>query len=158
WSVTLDSQPIEVRRTSGKYIIPLPAGGSLNRQAGEHQVVLLYETQLVSPSAVLAAQGEPGDSSTPQHPTTNSSSSSPNQATGLNHLLPQTVRQAAPVVNMTVLQLSWNVHLPNGTVLVSSDGDFRREFELTRPSLVGFLRQAIAENSVQDLSMKLTLF
>ncbi len=148
WSVTLDGQPIEVRRTSGKLIVPLPAGGNGPKSdAGQHSVELTYETANSFAS-----------STSPLPPGERGRGEGIPETTGLSRLLPQTVRQIAPIVNMTTLKLNWTVHLPSGMVLVASDGDLRPETELTRPSLVARVRDAIAENSIADLDWKLSLF
>ncbi|MBI3469676.1 MAG: DUF1559 domain-containing protein, partial [Planctomycetes bacterium] len=155
WSVTLDIQPIEVRRAANTYLIPLPAGGGGSKgEAGRHEIELFYETQ-------LAARGQAGGtSSQPQQGQKEQLGTSPDaalppirnpQSTIRNSF---TIRQSAPQVSMTTLQLDWVVHLPDGAVLVSSNGDFKPLVEPRRPTLVGRLRETIARESVQELGWK----
>jgi prepilin-type processing-associated H-X9-DG protein len=126
WSAALDGAPIEVRRTPGLCIVPLPAGPAGSTDASR-ELTLLYETQ-----------GPPLD------------------ARGLRgRLWPQTVRQTAPEIALTTLGTTWHVHPPDGTDLVSSGGDFRPETPLTRPSLAAGLAETIARQSALELPWKL---
>ncbi len=125
WTVMLDSEPVEVRQKQGAYIVPLPAG-----QAGSandlRDLTLLYETD----SPRLATDGLWG------------------------RLWPQTVRQNAPEIGMTTLGTTWYVHLPDGTDLVSTGGDFKPVTRLTRPTLVSRLAETIARQSTTALGWK----
>jgi hypothetical protein len=157
WSVMLDGTPVEVRRTGGKYIVPLPAGGP-NRAAGQHTVDVIYETRDLSVAASQSTGAAKTEGrSTSDGPKVEPDAASSGTRTAFSGLFPRTIRQVAPTVNMTVLQLTWDVHLPNGTMMVSSDGDFKPTSEPTRPSLIAWLSESIAENSGHDLGLKLTL-
>jgi hypothetical protein len=157
WSVTLNGSPIEVRRSGGTNIVPLPAGGA-NRGAGVHAVEFLYETRVSSvaepPSKAVDPQGTKTAATAARSASSNAAS---RETATLTRLLPQTVRETAPVVNMTVLKFDWNVHLPDGTLLVSSAGDFKPIAKPTRSSLLAWLGSEIAANSVKGLGVKFTL-
>lgn len=125
WAVMLDRQPIEVRRKQNVYIVPLPAGRP-GAGGDARELTLLYETDAPRP----VSEGFWG------------------------RLRPQTIRQSAPAIDMTTLGTTWHVHPPDGTDLVSSDGDFEPVARLTRPTLAGRLAETIAHQSRTSLEWK----
>jgi len=125
WTVMLDSQPVEVRRAQGTYIVPLPAGQA-DSAGDSRDLTLLYETE----SPLPAADGLWG------------------------RLRPRTIRQSAPEIAMTTLGTTWHVYPPDGTDLVSAAGDFKPVTRLTRPTLVSRLAETVAHESTTGLGWK----
>ncbi len=76
----LDSEPIEVRRKQGTYVVPLPAGEA-DSANGSRELTLVYETEDARPA---------GDDLRAR-------------------LWPRTIRQSAPEIAMTTLGTTWNV-------------------------------------------------
>ena len=130
WSVMVDDEPVEVRRKESEqdereiYIVPLPPVET-PYGSGRRHVTFLYET-----AGEDAANGN------------------------FRGLQPQAIRPTAAQIGLTTLSTTWNVHPPVGTDVVSSDGDFTPEKPLTRPTLVTWLAEAIAENGKIGLQWK----
>ncbi len=124
WSVMVDSEPVEVRSTQGNYIVPMPPQAD---SAGDRRdLTLLYETGV---SAVAGSRS-------------------------WDRLRPEAFRQSPARVELTTLATTWCIHPPEGTDVVSSDGDFEPASPLARPTLAGRLAQAIADNSTSALGWK----
>ena len=125
WSVTLDNEPVEVRRNQGTYLVPLPAtqAASVNEA---RELSLLYETD--SPRA--------------------------NSGGFWGQLRTEIIRHRAPEISMPTLSTTWYVHPPDGADWVSADGDFRPETPPTRPTLVTGLAESIARRGTGALPWK----
>jgi len=126
WTVMLDGEPIEVRRSRGTCIVPLPAGPA-GSAVEDHELTLLYETNTPLP----AGDGLQG------------------------RFWPRTIRQRAPQVGMATLETAWQVHPPEGTEVVATDGDFEPEAGLPRSGLVNRLADTIAHHSTRATGWKL---
>ncbi|MFW6106611.1 MAG: DUF1559 domain-containing protein [bacterium] len=125
WSVLLDGEPVEVRGKEGTYIVPLPAG-NIGASKDARELILLYETTTQPPAADrLHERGAI-----------------------------RTIRQSAPEIAMRTRKTTWHLHPPEGSELVSADGDFQQVTRLNRPTLVSRLAETIAYQSGNALTWK----
>ena len=125
WSVLLDNEPVEVRRSQGAYLVSWPPA-----QAGlaseSRFLTLLYETDI--PRFAGGSMWQ--------------------------QLRPQTLRQQTPEIAMPTLGTTWYVHPPAGLDWVSTEGEFRAETPPVRPALVTRLAETIARHSTSGLPWK----
>jgi hypothetical protein len=125
WSTMIDSRPIEVRRDGDLYLIPLPPG----QGATAVQILdLFYKTQ----HDPLTLRGR--------------------------------IRQQPPQLSamvggteqpLEILQQSWEVRYPRGTLLTQSGGQFQPERELDRSSLLSQIQQEFAIGSMEGMGRNL---
>ena len=125
WSAVLDGQPVEVRETAGRYVVPLPARKA-NGTSAARDLTLLYET------ASPALGGE----------------------VVWDRLTPQTFRQSPAKIDMTTLGTTWYVHPPEGMELVASGGELQPVERLGRPTFVSRLAETIVHQSTSRLPWK----
>jgi len=126
WSVMLDNEPVEVRRSQDRYLVPVPAAQA-DSASETRELTLVYETDIPRFAAKRVWE----------------------------RLSPQTLRQKTPELAMPVLGTTWYIHPPEGTDWVSTDGEFRPETLPARSALVTRLAASIAHHSTSGLPWKI---
>ncbi|MCH7547049.1 MAG: hypothetical protein IID30_11680, partial [Planctomycetes bacterium] len=125
WSTMIDSRPIEVRRDGDLYLIPLPPG----QGAGAVQTLDLFYKTKHDP---LTLRGR--------------------------------IRQQPPQLSamvggteqpLEILQQTWEVRYPQGTMLTRSSGRFQPVRELDRSSLLSQIQQGFAIGSMEGMGRSL---
>jgi hypothetical protein len=125
WSTMIDSRPIEVRRDGDLYLIPLPPG----QGTGTVQTLDIFYKTRHDP---LTLRGR--------------------------------IRQQPPQLSamvggteqpLEILQQSWEVRYPRGTMLTRSGGQFQPEREMDRSSLLSQIQQGFAIGSMEGMGRNL---
>ena len=122
WAAKIDGIPVEVRRTSAGYLVPLPAAGSPDAQ---RTLQLFYRTRM----SALTSSGQ-FDEGPPQITVVHSSGN------------PQPLE---------MLDQNWRLHYPSEMTIVDSDGDFQPEERIQTTSVLGNLRDSFTKVDRQNL-------
>jgi hypothetical protein len=111
WATLIDGQPIEVRSTGNSYLVPLPI---LQAPDANRNLVLYYRTN----SAAISEMQQ------------------------LNQSPPQVsvIHSEGDEQPLAILNQSWRLFYPGGTVLKSSTGDYTASSEFGSSSVLGSLR------------------
>lgn len=140
WAVTLDDQPLEVRRDQQSYLLPwidAPIAAPLSgasvppqsdpRQpaAGSRTLVVFYRTQVKPLDSFNRIHQEPPQLSA---------------VSGRGDEQP-----------LEVLDQQWAVHYPPSASLIDSDGRFQPQAELDRPSILSRLQESFRVGSPDEL-------
>ncbi len=126
WAAQLDGRPIEVRRSTEGYLIPLPA---VDQPDQPRELQLFYENR----SEPLDATGRVRQT--------------PPRIQGID--------ASGGTHPLEVLQSDWTLHYPSDVLLTRSFGDFEPTRDLDDGSLWGHVRRTAAVPSLQDLGMRL---
>lgn len=124
WSVLLDREPIEVGRSDGALMIPLPAGRAGGR--ANRELTLLYETHC-----------PPAESNG-----------------FFGRWRPRTVRYQAPEMAVATLGTTWHIELLQDADVVATGGDFAPQTPTARPTLVTRLAETLAYHSTSHWGWK----
>ena len=122
WAAKIDGIPVEVRRTTAGYLVPLPPAGSPDAQ---RTLQLFYRSRM----SALTSSGE-FDEGPPQITVVHSSGN------------PQPLE---------MLDQHWRLHYPSEMTIVDSDGDFQPEERIQTTSLLGNLRDSFTKVDRENL-------